>query len=130
MDLFIADCLYIDATQDMGRGVFTNEDLEANCIIEISPVLIMSQEERTHLDQTKLKDYIFEWGVDLDRCCTAWGYLSIYNHKFGSNCEYYMDFENSLMMIKTVRNIEAGEELFINYNGDWDNQSPLWFDAR
>jgi SET domain-containing protein len=130
MDLFIADCLYIDTTPEMGRGVFTNEDLEADCIIEISPVLIMSQEERKHLDQTKLHDYIFEWGPNLDQCCTAWGYVSLYNHKYSSNCEYYMDFERSVIMIKTVRSISAGEELYINYNGDWDNQTPLWFDAK
>src|SRR5690606_27440184 len=117
MDLFIAECLYVNETSDMGRGVFTSEALEANLIIEISPVLVMSQEERKHLDQTKLHDYIFEWGPQLDQCCTAWGYLSIYNHKFGSNCEYFMDFEHNVMLIKTVRKIEEGEELFINYNG-------------
>lgn len=130
MELFIADCLYIDEAGDMGRGVFTSAPLEADSIIEISPVLVMSAAERLHLDQTKLHDYIFEWGPALDQCCTAWGYISLYNHKFGSNCEYYMDFEQQVIMIRTVRAIEAGAELFINYNGDWDDQSPLWFDAQ
>lgn len=130
MNLFIADCLYIDDVSEMGRGVFTTIPLEADSIIEVSPVLVMGAEERLHLDKTRLHDYIFEWGPALDQCCTAWGYVSMYNHKFGSNCEYYMNFEKQIIVIRTVRNIAAGEELFINYNGDWDDQSPLWFDAK
>jgi len=30
--------------------------------------------------------------------------------------------------VTAVRDIEAGEELFINYNGDWDDTRPVWFD--
>ena len=130
MELFIADCLFVDVTSQMGRGVFTADALEANIIIEVSPVLVMTQAERKLLDQTKLHDYIFEWGPDLNQVCAAWGYVSLYNHKFGSNCEYYMDFERDMIMVRTVRDIAAGEELFINYNGDWDDQSPLWFDVK
>jgi hypothetical protein len=40
-----------------------------------------------------------------------------------------MDYDDELITIKTVRAIKAGEELFINYNGDWNNAKPLWFDA-
>jgi hypothetical protein len=35
-----------------------------------------------------------------------------------------------VIRIKTVRRIESGEELFINYNGDWDNAKPVWFNAK
>jgi Proteins containing SET domain len=50
----------------------------------------------------------------------AW-ICAVYNHSYKSNCEYEMDFENEIIKIKTIRLIEAGEELFINYNGDWNN---------
>lgn len=130
MESFLACSLYIDETPQMGRGVFTSLALEKDLVIECSPVLVMSQEERILLDKTALHDYIFEWGDELDRCIVAWGYLSVYNHQFESNCEYFMDFEENVMRIKTVRAILAGEELFINYNGDFDNKSPLWFDVK
>jgi len=26
--------------------------------------------------------------------------------------------------------VHAGEELFINYNGDWNNDKPVWFDLK
>ena len=122
--------LYIDKTEDRGRGVFTKQSIPLNTIIEISPVIVMSSEERKLLDQTLLHDYIFEWGSDSKQCCMALGYVPVYNHSYESNCEYEMDFGNQVIKIKTVRNIEAGEELFINYNGDWNNSKKIWFDTK
>ena len=122
--------LYIEKSNGKGRGVFTKQNIPANTIIEISPVVVMSAEERTLLDQTLLHDYIFEWGKDSKQCCMALGYVPVYNHSYGSNCEYEMDFENEIIKIKTIRAIEAGEELFINYNGDWNNAKKIWFDVK
>lgn len=121
--------LYVDVTETMGRGVFTKEKIAANTVIEISPVIVMKKEDREHLDKTLLHDYIFEWGKNKDQCCMALGLIPIYNHSYQSNCEYFMDYEDETIMIKTVRKIEAGEELTINYNGDWDNKKRVWFDG-
>ena len=122
--------LYIDKTDSMGRGVFTKENIDANTIIEISPVIVMTTEERKLLDQTILHDYIFEWGVNKEQCCMAIGYVPVYNHSYKSNCEYEMDFANEIIKIKAIRPITAGEELFINYNGNWNDEKPVWFDQR
>lgn len=122
--------LYFDESPGKGRGVFTKIALPANMIVEISPVIVMPADDRKLLDQTLLHDYIFEWGPNSDQCCMALGYLAVYNHSYQSNCEYEMDFEAKTIKIKTVKNIEAGEELFINYNGDWDNDKPVWFEQK
>jgi SET domain-containing protein len=114
----------------MGRGVFTSEAIEKNKVVEISPVIVMNNDERKLLDQTLLHDYIFEWGDKRKQCCMALGYIAVYNHSYKSNCEYEMDFEEEVMSIITMRHIKAGEELFINYNGDWNNPKKVWFDAR
>jgi uncharacterized protein len=124
----ILSCLYINDTQEMGRGVFTNEDLASDTVIEVSPVIVMSREERAHLDQTLLHDYIFEWGKESRQCCMALGYIAVYNHSYRSNCEYEMDYVKRTISIKTVRFIKAGEELFLNYNGDWNEGKKVWFD--
>ena len=73
----ILSCLYINDTQEMGRGVFTNEDIASDTVIEVSPVIVMSREERAHLDQTLLHDYIFEWGKESRQCCMALGYIAV-----------------------------------------------------
>lgn len=114
----------------MGRGVFTTKEIPSGTVIELSPVIVMSQDERKLLDQTKLHDYIFEWGENNDQCCMAMGYVPVYNHSYQSNCEYVMNYKDQQISITTVRMIKAGEELLINYNGDWDDDTPLWFAAK
>ena len=122
--------LYLKRTADKGRAVFTRERIATNTIIEESPVIVMSKEDRLHLDKTLLHDYIFEWGEDKDKCCMALGYLPMYSHSYKSNCEYFMDFEEEIIQIKTIRIIEREEELTINYNGDWNNGKRVWFDVK
>jgi SET domain-containing protein len=121
--------LFIAPAGQMGRGVFTSENITAGTVIEIAPVIIMGKEDRVLLDQTLLHDYIFEWGPGSEQCCMALGYVPVYNHSYQSNCEYEMDFANASITVKSVRAIEAGEELFINYNGDWNDEKPVWFET-
>ncbi len=125
----IKNYLFIKKTEAKGRGVFTKEKISANTLIEESPVIVMSAEDRVNIDKTLLHDYIFAWGKNEDHCCMALGLIPIYNHSYQSNCEYFMDFEEEIIQVKTVREIAAGEELTINYNGDWDDKKPLWFNA-
>ncbi|HMF70801.1 MAG TPA: SET domain-containing protein-lysine N-methyltransferase [Flavitalea sp.] len=125
----ILSALFISSTAEMGKGVFTSENLAAGTVIEVSPVIVMSDADRKLIDQTLLHDYIFEWGEHVKQCCMALGYIPMYNHSYKSNCEYDMDYDEETMTIKTVRFVKAGEELFINYNGDWNNSKPLWFEA-
>lgn len=113
----------------MGRGVFTSQKIAKGSVVEIAPVLVMNDKERLLIDQTQLYNYIFEWGEKSDECCVAFGWISIYNHSYTSNCIYDMDYDAQTITIKTVKSIEAGEELFINYNGECDNKKKLWFDA-
>jgi SET domain-containing protein len=126
----IAPGIYIDETANRGKGVFCSADIPAETVVEISPVIVMTLEERKLLDQTLLHDYIFEWGEKQEQCCMALGYVPLYNHSYNSNCEYFMNFEEKHIFIKTVRPVKAGEELTINYNGDWNDTKPVWFDVK
>jgi SET domain-containing protein len=125
----LLNSLFIANTMDKGRGVFTNETIPADMVIETSPVIVMQKADREYLDKTLLHDYIFEWGSKKDKCCMALGLIPIYNHGYQSNCEYFMDFEEEIIFVKTVRTIGAGEELTINYNGDWNDETKVWFEV-
>ena len=128
---FIHQCIYIQDIAGKGRGIFTKKALAADELLEIAPVIVMDAAARILLDQTLLHDYIFEWQPEgSSQCCMAMGYVPVYNHSYTSNCEYFMDYEAQTMSIKTVRAIAAGEELTINYNGDWDDAKPVWFDVQ
>lgn len=122
--------LYISESPERGRGVFTAEDIEAGTLVEIAPVIVMEAKDRLLLDQTLLHDYIFEWGEDKSQCCMALGYVPVYNHSVAANCEYEMDYERACIGVRAVRDIASGEELFVNYNGDWNDASPVWFDLK
>ncbi|RYY71761.1 MAG: SET domain-containing protein-lysine N-methyltransferase [Chitinophagaceae bacterium] len=126
----LKEYLTVELTSSKGRGVFTKEAIDEDTIIEIAPVIVMSADDRTHIDKTLLHDYIFEWGPEKTECCMALGLIPIYNHSYSSNSDYFMDFEEQMIVIKTVRAINAGEEITINYNGDWNDEKKLWFEAE
>lgn len=125
----ILPCLFIAPANNMGRGVFTSELIAKDTVVEVAPVIVMSGADRQKMDETLLHDYIFEWGEGKNECCMALGYVPMYNHSYTSNCEYEMDFAAQTITITAMREINAGEELFINYNGDWNDAKPVWFDC-
>jgi uncharacterized protein len=125
------DGLIVATTEQKGRGMFTTGAIAEGTVIETAPVIVMTAEDRKLLDQTPLHDYIFEWNPEEGAgCCMAQGYISVYNHSYTSNCEYFMNYDAQTIEIKTVCDIQPGEELTINYNGDWDDAKPVWFDVK
>jgi uncharacterized protein len=110
-----------------GRGVFTSAPILKNELIELCPVIVMKVGEMPILDKTTLYDYYFLWGDDQEQCVIALGYGSLYNHLAPSNADYGMDFDGQTIEIFAVRDIEAGEEITINYHGDPFDESPTWF---
>ena len=122
--------LYIADAGKKGKGVFTKKPIPANTLIETAPVIILDAKDRIQVEETKLFYYIFEWGDDTTQGAVALGYVSMYNHSSPSNCEYEMDYEAETVSIRTMRNIEAGEELTINYSAGWDDWKPVWFNEE
>lgn len=122
--------LTIAASPLGGRGVYTSEFIPANTTIEISPVLVLNPQERASVEHTELNNYIFEWSENLEACAVAFGYVSMYNHSYHSSCAYYTDFDHDEIRVTTIKDVQAGEELTINYNNDPNDTTPIWFDAQ
>lgn len=113
-----------------GRGVFTSEDIPQGSVVEICPVIVLPEKDRTLLDQTKLHDYYFIWGEQENQCAIILGFGSIYNHSFSPNAEYSPDYPGESLSFYALKAIEAGSEITVNYNGTPDEQSGLWFKAK
>jgi SET domain-containing protein len=126
---FLLEGVTVKGAKKMGRGVYTRQAIAAGTLIEIAPVVVMTGEERILLDKTLLHDYIFEWGEKADQCCMALGLVPVYNHSYEANCEYEMFFGKEVIAVKATRDIKAGEQLFVNYNGDWDDKEKVWFET-
>lgn len=120
-------CLTIASSAKRGRGVFTTKNLKKGTVLEVSPVVVLTEADRKAVEKTLLYHYVFEWGKDKKKAALALGYVSLYNHSYDANCEYEMDYSKKLMTIKTVRDIKKGEELFINYNAVPDDKTLVWF---
>jgi hypothetical protein len=122
--------IYVAASPIGGRGVFASKKIYQGDIIEVCPVIVMKPGEMELLDQTTLYDYYFLWeddDIELKTCAIALGLGSMYNHAAPSNADYQMDMEHTTIDIFAVRDIEAGEEITINYHGDPNDTSPTWF---
>lgn len=126
----ILPILTIAPSPKRGRGVFATDNIQPGTVIEVSPVIVLTAKERKIIEQTKLFDYLFEWGKNKKMGCVALGYVSVYNHDYSSNCEYDMDFENRTIKITTVKAVKKGEELFVNYNAEPNDKTKVWFDKK
>jgi SET domain-containing protein len=126
----ISSLLTTGTSPKRGRGVFAAKNIKKGTVIEISPVIVLTEKERKTIEKTLLFHYVFEWGNDKKKAALALGYVSLYNHSYDSNCEYEMEFGKKLMTIKAVKDIKKGEELFINYNAVHNDKTKVWFDAR
>ena len=50
----ILGSLYIAQSPDKGKGIFTNEPIEAGTLIEIAPVIVLPEKDCALIDQSFL----------------------------------------------------------------------------
>ncbi|SCV74797.1 BQ2448_7826 [Microbotryum intermedium] len=111
------------STPSAGRGVFASAPIPSGTLIEIAPVLVLSDEEyhRNGVDTTKLKGYVFTWKGKRkeDRgMALALGLGSLFNHSQRPNINFVLHPDEYTIHYTTSRAIEQGEELCIFYGHD------------
>jgi SET domain-containing protein len=114
---------------DKGRGVFARRDVAEGEVVERSPVVPLPPEQTAAIEHTLLDEYVFLWGPAKDRCAVALGLGSLFNHSYEPNVAYSRDHEGREMLFTALRDVPAGTELTINYNGVPDCRDPVWFDV-
>jgi SET domain-containing protein len=119
--------LYFAASPLGGRGIFTADRIPKNTLIEICPVIVLPPEELPLIHGTRLHDYYFFWGEEEKECAIALGFGSLYNHSYEPNAQYRADYDDRTIEFYTLRDVKAGEEITVNYNGDPDDAGDLWF---
>lgn len=119
--------LYLAPSPRGGRGVFTSEEIPTGTTIELSPVILLSAEDRKVIHTTHLHDYYFQW--DGDRAAIALGYGSLYNHSDGANAEFELDYDFDQIRFVARKDIPAGTEITTNYRTG-DPGMKLWFEKK
>lgn len=119
--------LYIGYTEEKGRGVFTATDIHEGDTIEICPVIELPAAEMPVIHKTFLHDYYFVWNEDEKSGAIALGFGSLYNHEVFPNADFIVDYEQKVIEIVAIRDINAGSEITINYHGESGDDEKLWF---
>ena len=110
------------------RGVFATQNFKKGDLIHSAPVLSYPNEQHQHIEQTLLADYAFEYGKN--HSAILLGYGMLFNHSYEPNATYDINFDNHTFDFYAYTDIQAGDEIFINYNGDVDDMDPLWFNEE
>lgn len=134
--LYRRNGIYMKAVPSKGRGLFCHEDIKAGELIEIAPVLILSENETSCIIPTILRDYAFnpkglpippamaaELNIqDFDKAsCLLMGVGSFCNHLVHPNAarENAGDSDTPMYRLKAIQDIPAGTEITINYGIAW-----------
>jgi SET domain-containing protein len=115
-------------TVKKGRGVFASAPIFKGELIETCPVIVIPADQWHHVEPTVLALYIFNFGPEGEHAAIALGYGSLYNHSFTPNAEYTKSWDERLIRFTALRDIAPGEEITVNYNGNPNDRSEIWFD--
>lgn len=115
-----------------GRGVFARANFKAGDLIEVAPVIVMREQDFELLKRTQIYNYFFAWGSG-GQTAIALGLGSIYNHSNFPNAKHIREYENEQIRFVAIREIKLGEEILVNYLGDYKGRAKnkeVWFENR
>ena len=96
-----------------GRGVFATRRYVKGQLIESCPTVEVPDADVTG----RLDDYVYS-SVKDGEVLIVLGYGMLYNHSANPNVEYFQD-EPSVIMFRALRTVMPGDELTIDYGGEW-----------
>jgi hypothetical protein len=114
-------------TPGKGRGVVATRRIHEGERFDRAHVLVVEADQVPHVERTVLDFYVYAWNDE--RLAVALGVGSLYNHSYRPSARYLKRFDDVVIDYVALRDIEAGEEITINYNGRPDDQTPMWFDG-
>ena len=97
-----------------GRGVYAARPFAKGESVESCPTLELPGDTVTG----RLGDYVFGSAEDENEVILLLGYGMLYNHSYEANCEYVQEGPRMITFV-TLRDVEAGEELTIDYGEEW-----------
>jgi len=125
--MIIVPAVAVGPSGKRGRGIFALKNFQPQELIEVCPAIKFPNREWEDMAKTILRQYAFSY--DDDSSIIALGYGSLYNHSYNPNAFYQKGKSDNTLDIIAFKPILRGQEIFINYNADPYDQSPLWFDA-
>lgn len=110
---FIDARLFVGWKSDLGHGVFTKTAIANQTFVEMAPAILFMPDGKA---DENLMNYVIAWEGKL---AVGLGWTMLYNHSDENNCVFSTNYENKLIAIVAIRDIDAGEQLTVNYGPDW-----------
>jgi len=125
---FTSDSLRVGSAGKIGRGVFAAKPFKKGALVERAPLLVIGEPAESYFIErlTVIGSYCYEY--DEERICIALGFASLYNHSSRPNADY--ELFNDRIDIFALRDIKAGDQIKINYNGDPKDRTPIDWEVR
>jgi len=120
--------LVLRDTETKGRGIFAQQDFAKGDLIETSAVIVIPKQQVKLITKTVLLNYYFGWHGESG--AIGLGFASLFIHSYHPNAVYIKNFAKSVIDIIAYQDIREGQEITINYNGQVDDVSPVWFDVE
>lgn len=119
--------IYVKRAPGKGRGVFAKTDIAKGVVIEQVPKFLVPIDTIVNgFDNPFLPCLYFLH--DDKHVAVCLGYGSLYNHSYKPNA-LYEEGSNNTMIFRAHKNIPAGEEICVNYNGFPTGKSSMGFDV-
>ena len=122
--------LYLEESQLAGKGVFSSTGFNKGDTIERCPLILFTDKDLEYLPHTNLYQYCCIPGHKNSTRFLALGYGAFYNHDAPSNAECTINENEKICTIKAVRSITANEEITINYNGAYNDNTEVVFATK
>lgn len=119
----------ISGSSGKGRGVFAARPFARGELIERAPIILVPPSQKDAVERGPLGDYVYAWGRRKEHDAVVLGYGSLYNHSFRPSAVYLRRPAEPALDFVALREIAAGEEITVNYNGDPADATPVWFEV-
>jgi SET domain-containing protein len=121
-----SELVCVKKAKGKGRGVFARRAIRKGRVIERAPVFIVPLKYLADgRDCPALSKFFYEWGSTT--VAVALGYGSLYNHSYTPNARYV--YGDNVLVYRALRDIAAGEEITVNYNGTPHDRGSVGFDV-
>jgi SET domain-containing protein len=119
----ILNNIHVKESSIEGLGVFANNAIDSNSVIEYCPMVPLAFRSRYHSDP-QIYNYLFSSPHCECKECKNHGYNlymllgcgMLYNHNDNHNAEIKFDIQNRTASVIAISPINKDEEIFINYS--------------
>ena len=96
-------------------------------IVDVAPVLVIPARSAPVVQETVVGRFTFGWDERTGRVALALGRVSLLNHSYDPTLAAETRPSARTITFVAIRDVERGEELTLNYNGDATSRDPVGF---